>query len=96
MAQDANPKSTEQNLKMISFMQELMTLLQRYDLTQDSTNPEIPHDRAAGVLITEVHDWFRSGRIDAETESFSDYCEALQELNYEVDDIEDEYSAEDL
>jgi hypothetical protein len=85
---------TEEDVKMLVFMREFAVLLDRYGLTQADDDSEVPHERAAHVMISEVHDWYRSGRLDVGGDSFTGYCELIQEANYEVDDIEDEYSAD--
>lgn len=95
MDENKHIPATEENLKMMAFMRDVMAVFQKYELVQDEPDPEVPHHRAANVLISEVHDWHRSGRMDIDVESFTDYCEAVQEGNYEIDDIEGRYSAGD-
>lgn len=86
---------TEENLKMANFMNELLVVLKRHGLVADEGDTEVPHERAANVMISEIHDWYRSGRMDVDAASFTEYCEQVQEANYEADDINDEFTAAD-
>lgn len=88
-------ESTEENLKMVNFMNELLVVLKRHGLATEEGDVEVPHDRAANVMISEVHDWYRSGRMDVDETSFTEYCERVQEANYEADDINGEFTGAD-
>lgn len=87
--------SAEENRNTVEFMAELLVVLKRHGLTHEEGDSEVPHERAASVMVSEVHDWYRSGQLDVEAESFADFCERVQEVNYEVDDFEGEFSSSD-
>lgn len=82
---------TEENRQMIRFISELLVILERNGLAEND-DTGVSTERAANILLTEVHDWYRTGQIDTDAESFVEYCERAQEANYEVDDIRDEFT----
>lgn len=83
---------TEENRRAIQFMTELLVVLGRHGLAGDEES-EVNPERAANVLLTEVHDWYRTGKIATDATSFAEYCEQAQEANYVVDDLRDEFTA---
>lgn len=95
MADSNKMELTEENIEMVQFMKEFLVVLKRHGLVEEGDSNGVPDERAAHVMLSEIHDWYRTGRIGSEAESFTKFCEQAQEVNYEVDDIEGEYSAGD-
>ncbi|WP_394743071.1 hypothetical protein [Natronococcus roseus] len=84
--------ATEENQKLGEFAIQMLAVFKENGLLKEDA--DIPHERAANILLSEIHDWYRSGWMDIETESFADYCERVQEANYAADDLEGRYSAD--